>query len=64
MKYIEVFQGPVLALTDGNYSGVELAGPHRPEWGAKLHSFKLGKQAAKDLVASLTWALEHGEFEE
>lgn len=51
--FIEIFDGPVLALTDGEGSGVELAGIHRSEWGAVRSSFELTEHAAKDLVATL-----------
>jgi hypothetical protein len=54
--YIEVFSGPVLAITNGHGSGCELAGPHRHEWGSKLHSFKIDESSAKDLVANLQYS--------
>ena len=54
--YIEVFSGPVLALTDGHGSGCELAGPHRGEWGSKLHSFEITEDAAQDIVNSLQFS--------
>jgi hypothetical protein len=53
--YIEIFSGPVLAITDGHGSGCELAGPHRSEWGETLHRFKISELAANDLVANLQY---------
>jgi len=65
--YIEVLHGlhgPVLGLTDGNGSGLEIAGPHSHEWGYKIHSFKLTESAVKDILARLSYAMEHDEFKD